>query len=90
MIVHVEDIRHLIAKYRAAMDLDPAKVELYENGEKVEVPEQFIKDWKFCGLGFCGFIETDFYKTGFVDEAGNPCPLTKDTDDRTGTETTGG
>jgi hypothetical protein len=89
--VDVEEVRALIQKYREMQNLNVHEVELYENGVKVDVPQQFKDDWKFCGLGFCGYIEYDFYKTGFVDEDGNPCPpLPKESDDRSGTQTTGG
>jgi hypothetical protein len=91
IVVHVEAARNLIAQYRALQELNVHEVELWENGEKVDVPQQFKDDWKFCGMGFAGFIEYDFYKTGFVDENGNPAPpLPKESDDGNGTQTTGG
>lgn len=90
--VNVEDIIMLIAKYRAAQNLNVHEVELYEGGVKIDVPQQFKDDWKFTGLGFCGYIEHEFYKTGFVDDEGNPAPPlpVEGKDDRTGTEKTGG
>lgn len=50
------------------MKLDPNEVELYENGRKIEVPQKYKDDWRFTGLGFCGFIETEFYKSGFTED----------------------
>jgi hypothetical protein len=87
--VNVEDIILLIAKYRAAQNLSVHEVELYEGGVKIDVPQQVKDDWKFCGLGFCNYIELEVYKHGFRDDDGNPISLTtpEGKDDRP--ETTG-
>lgn len=69
--VNVEDVMSLIAKYKEMQSLNVDDVELYENGIKVIVPDNIKKDWKFCGLGFCGFIELEVYKYGFVDDSLN-------------------
>lgn len=91
MRVDVEEVRALIEKYREMQRIKVHEVELYENGVKVEVPQQYKDDWKFCGLGFCGYIEFEFYKTGFVDDEGNPAPPlpVEGKDDRSGTESPG-
>jgi hypothetical protein len=67
MRIDVEKVREIIEEHRRLQNLNPNEVELYENGVKIDVPQKFIDEWRFIGLGFCGFIETEFYKTGWID-----------------------
>lgn len=66
--INVEDVMKLLEEWRRIQNLDPNQVELYENGQKVEIPQKYIDDWKFTGLGYVGFIETEFYKTGWIED----------------------
>lgn len=62
MRVDVEHVLKIMDEWRRLNSLDPKDVELYENGVKLKVSEKVIEEWKFVGLGFMGFIETEAYK----------------------------
>jgi hypothetical protein len=73
--VNVEYVREVVAMRHRLNQLDLGAVELYEGGVRVEVPEKVKDDWRFTGLCFCDFIASNFYKTGWVDETGQPDPV---------------
>ncbi len=67
VVLDVEQIRIAIEVYNRLMAVDVRTVELYENGIKLDIPQQRREEWLFTGLGLPHFIETDFYKTGFTE-----------------------
>ncbi len=42
------------------------EIEFYENGKKLNISKEYIKDWKYTGLDNKNFILTGCYKFGFT------------------------
>jgi phage pi2 protein 07 len=63
----IETVRKLLELYRAISRLDVKNVDFYENGMKVDISQSILDEWRFIGLSLPMFIETDFYKQGFIE-----------------------
>ena len=62
MRVDIEYIKH-IQKERARINkVELEDIEFFEGGEKVDISQKIIDDFKFCGLNNTDFILTDYYK----------------------------
>lgn len=62
------DIEYVINLYNLLQkinNLDFNSIEWYENGEKLNIDQKIIDDFKFTGLSNYHFIISEFYKDGF-------------------------
>jgi hypothetical protein len=68
--VDVEHVRALKEELASFNSLDLSVVEFYDNGNKLEVSEQALVEWKYVGLNNADFIMTGLYKeqTIFTDK----------------------
>jgi hypothetical protein len=64
MKVNIEDIKIYQAFRRAINTVPLEDIDMYENGKKVEIPIEWIKEWTFTGLNNIDFFTEDDYKTG--------------------------
>ena len=64
MIVNVETIYQLKSELTDINLAILEDIEFYENGEKIDIPKEYIEEWSFIGLSNCDFITTEFYKHG--------------------------
>lgn len=64
MKVNIERIKELRAELNEINSVDIEDIEFYENGEKVDVPQEHINNWRFIGLNNIEFITTEFYLDG--------------------------
>lgn len=63
--VDLEKVRRLYEEYQRINGLDIEDVEFFENGERLDIPAEYVKDWKFTGLGVVHFVVDEFYKYGW-------------------------
>jgi hypothetical protein len=60
--VNIEEVKEIQEKRKVINSIKFEEIELYENGEKIEV-NQYVKDnWKYTGLDNMTFIAGEFYK----------------------------
>ena len=67
MKVAVEYIQWLIDERAKINRLDLEELEFYENGMRVDIDKQIVRDFTFTGLNNIDFISSGFYKTGFYE-----------------------
>jgi hypothetical protein len=63
MRIDVERIIALKAELAAMNAVKLDKWELYENGERVDISEAAIEEWRWIGLNNVEFVTTTAYKT---------------------------
>jgi hypothetical protein len=64
--VAVERIREAREFLRSLNKYDLKDIAFTEGGEVLEIPQQFIDDFKFIGMCNYDFIDSDFYKDGWM------------------------
>jgi len=67
MRVNVEYIQHLKAELRKINEVPFEQLEFYENDVKLDIPQEVLDDWKFCGLNNADFITYGFHKMKSLD-----------------------
>ena len=60
--VSVEYVRAIMEQRANINRIDFRDIELYEKGEKLDIPEKVLSDFEFTGLNNIDFIWSDFYK----------------------------
>ena len=72
MRIDIERVRELLEAIAEINRAPLEEIEVYENGEKVDIPTVCLEDWKFTGLGNINFIEMEPWKDteflGFMKE----------------------
>lgn len=62
--IDVEKVKESYKQSHYYNNLNLKEIDLYENGEKIEISDELIEEWRFVGLGLEYFIITDTYKNG--------------------------
>lgn len=57
MRVDIERVKDIEAELKAINDIPLDKLEVYENGERIILPEKLIADWRFTGLSNVSLLE---------------------------------
>lgn len=55
--VNIEDIKKHFAFAKKVNAIDVNDLEIYENGERVEISEELLEEWEYVGLTTLCFIE---------------------------------
>jgi hypothetical protein len=66
--IDLNEVRELHARLKEINSIDLTTCDFFENGSKIYVNPDLIKQFVYTGLNNKDFIITDFYKTGFEDE----------------------
>ena len=62
MRVDVERV-HALKEELAVINRTPLEeIEVYEDGKRVDIPQDVIDDWKFIGLNNSDFVNMEFWK----------------------------
>ncbi len=62
------DIERIKALKKELSDFNKLRlqdIEFYENGKKLDIKSELVKEFEFIGLNNVDFIMTEFYKEGF-------------------------
>ena len=62
MRMDIEEIQELIERMSAFNRLPLSEVEWHKGGVKLDVPANFIEDFKFTGLSNKCFVEMEFWR----------------------------
>ena len=68
MRVEIENIKIAEAFKRCINSTELDDIEVYENGELLEINPEFIDEFKFTGLSNIDFFTSGFYKEGWKKE----------------------
>ena len=60
--VDIEYVRNLLAELDKIDAIPLSEMQLYENGQKIEILPETIEEWRFVGLSNRAFIEMEVWK----------------------------
>ena len=64
MRIDVNEVKRLKERLREINALSLDQIEWYDGDTKVEVPPNWVEDWRFTGLNNADFIDTGAYLEG--------------------------
>jgi len=71
MRIDIEEIQLLKKRLREFNRLSIYDMEFYENGEKLDISKQILKEWEFVDLNNSDFIDSEFWKARMEDSCGH-------------------
>ena len=59
--VDIEEVRSLLNRLAEIDAIPLAQMDLFENGQQIELTPKVIEDWRFVGMTNRAFIEMEFW-----------------------------